>query len=522
MSRPWPLTAPIRLLLLACLAAGSHAAAKPPAKPPAKEEPKKAEPAPKPAAASYDWTSVSDRIAKGDWQTAATEIEAVLADPTKAGDHALAWGFLGKALTAGNIPYAGLLAYLEGVKAAPLPNLGFYEEILKLSTQLHEERLVGQVLGNDFGVPMSEDTRSHVALLAAKHHVAQESWGVALGLLPLVSANSKWALDAEVLRGVALAQQARYTDALEPLLAARDKAQSGRDEHFQNVLDLNIARTYYASGNFGRAMEFYGKVDRADTAWPEALFERAWAHFRVEDMTGTLAVLLTHHSPFFADWYFPEAELLRAQSLFLMCKFPDTKVTIDAFQARYKPTHEGLKSGLGQLDAKGAFADARALVDGTPTKLPKDVLRRFLWEERFASAVDAVKLADEDLVKLERLASSTYAARPKALLLARRDARVTEEGERVLSVARDAEVDLADMLTGIELTRVDILTYEARLYEQAAVLGGLPEEEDLGKLRKEQTRKGKRVWPFQGEYWADELGWYRVTARPDCPADMKR
>ncbi|HMV69576.1 MAG TPA: hypothetical protein PKA64_22230, partial [Myxococcota bacterium] len=498
-----------------CLAAQA-AAAKPPAEP--KPDPRAA--AAPAGRASYDWTQVTDRIARGDWQTAATEIEAVLADPARSGDHPLAWGMLGEALTAANIPYAGLLAYLEGVKAAPLANLAFYEDILRLGTQLHEERLVGQVLGADFGVPMSPEVRAGVAIMAARYHVSQESWGVALGLLPMVPADGPYAVDALVLRGVALAQQARYADALEPLLQAREKARD-RDDHFRNVLDLDIARTYYAAGNFGRAMEFYGHVARGDSAWPEALFERAWAHFRVEDMTGTLAVLLTHHSPFFNDWYFPEAELLRAQSLFLMCKFPDTKTTIDFFETRYKPTLDGLRQGLGQLDAKGAFTDAKAMVEGNTTKLPADVLRRFTWDGRLADAVEAIGAADADLVKLDRLASSPYSARPKALLQARRDARVAEEGGRVLGIARDAEADLADMLTGIELTRVDILTYEARLYEQAAALGGLPEEEDMAALRKEQTRKGKRMWPFEGEYWADELGWYRVTARPDCPPDLR-
>ena len=127
-------------------------------------------------------------------------------------------------------------------------------------------------------------------------------------------------------------------------MSARERA-SGRDERFRAVLDLNIARTYFALGNWGRAMEYYGRVPRSDAAWPEAQFERAWAHFRADDMPGTVALLITHDSPFFEDWYFPEGELLRAQALFLMCKFPQTTKEIDEFQASYAPI-------LARLDRK--------------------------------------------------------------------------------------------------------------------------------------------------------------------------
>jgi tetratricopeptide (TPR) repeat protein len=472
--------------------------------------------------AGYDWTGAFDRLAKGDWQGAADEAETVLADPARSGDHAAAWGMLGDALIKGGMPYAGLVASIEGVRIAAGPNSPFYRDVLPTVDQLDEAAWAGGPLGADFGVPLDDTTRSHLAYIAARHHFAQGSWGAVLGLLPLITPDSPYALDGRLLQGVTLAQQERFEDALVPLLDVRERA-AGRDPHFQELVDLDLARTFYATGNFGRALEFYNRVSRADSAWPEALFERAWAHYRVDDMAGALGLLMTHTSPFFEDYYLPEAELLKAQSLYLMCKFPDTKETIGEFEQHYKPTLQQIRAGLGKLDAKGAWDDANNMLAGRATTLPTPLLRRFATDARFNGAVAAVAVADQDLVSLDRLKGHAFTARVKPLLSARREARIAEQGGRVLEYARASEDDLNDMLTGIELTLIDLLSHEARLYEQAAVTNELPQSpKDLGKIRKDAKKKGKRIWPFQGEYWADELGWYRVESRPDCPTDMRR
>jgi tetratricopeptide (TPR) repeat protein len=396
-----------------------------------------------------------------------------------------------------------------------------YPAVIATAIKLHDEGWVGGVLGGDFSVPMDDATRADVAWFAAKHHFASESWGLTLGLLPLVPEDSRFGVDAKILRAITLTQQGRYETALEELVSARDRA-SGRDVHFRNVLDLNIARTFYALGNWGRAMEYYGRVQRGDSAWPEAQFERAWAHFRADDMAGTVALLLTHDSPFFEGWYFPEGDLLRAQALFLMCKFPATTQAIDAFQASYTPVLSQLRTALTSLDAKAAVADGQASLTGATTKLPASLLRRLSGDERFLGAMEGIAAAKADLEKLQRL-GQPWSARVAALVDARHAARVTEEGDRILAHARDAEDDLDDMLKGIEMTRIDLLSFEADMYQRAANTGELPDIGDpLGTLRKEQRKKNKRLWPFEGEYWADELGWYKVTARPECPAGMAR
>jgi len=65
------------------------------------------------------------------------------------------------------------------------------------------------------------------------------------------------------------------------------------------------------------------------------------------------------------------------------------------------------------------------------------------------------------------------------------------------------------------------MEYETRLYEQAGATGQLEFGDPIGRLRKLRKRKNTRVWAFEGEYWADEVGYYRVVTRPDCPESLR-
>jgi tetratricopeptide (TPR) repeat protein len=476
-----------------------------------------------PAAAVSQFAGVADQLTRGDWQGAADLAVGVLNNPAQAAQHAEAWAVLGRSLRVGGLPFAAHAAWLEALRLDAHKAGPDYPALLATAAELSEEAAVGAFVGQSFAVPMSEDTRRRVALYAAKHAFREQSWAAVLGMLPLVGDEGALGLDAQILRGVTLAQQYKYAEALVPLLSAVEQTRrAGRDEHHVNTVELNVARAFFAAGNLDRAMEYYSKIERSDPYWPTAHFERAWAHFRVDDMAGTIALLHTHDSPFFEEWYYPEAGLLRAQALFLMCKFPSATQAIDAFQAEYTPVNERLAETLGAIDPAAAFADGRTYLNGQPARLPRSLLRKLEWDDRFRAAVSTVALADEEITRLGSQRSRPFAERALTTATAARDVIIRREGERLISQARAARDELKEMLESIELTRIDLLTLEADLYSRAAATGTTIEYEDRKTTLRTLRKKGKQVWPFQGEYWVDELGWYKVTARPDCPVGMQR
>jgi hypothetical protein len=432
-----------------------------------------------------------------------------------------AWGRLAEVYASYNLPYAAVLSYREAFASDLVQNTARVAEALRLAEAVNDETALGPGLGANLAIAVEPEVRSKVALVAAREAFRRAEYGLGLGLLLTVDQSASVYPDAQALQGVILAQQGRYNDALVPLYTARQVGETlGRGERFRNVVELNLARAYYSAQNWGRAIQYYGMVDRGSSYWPEAQFEISWAHFRGEDMPGSLARLHSLQSPFFGDdWYFAEADLLRIYALFMMCKFPDASDRADVFAEKYAPIADDLARSLASMSGEDAFNEGIALTQGQATRIPAAIVRRFTHEDRFSEAVDAVSQIDRELQTLQGLSGREFADRATERLTERRTLIIDVEGQRILAAGQLAHDEIREMLQALQITKLDILALEAELYERAARTGSLDFGDSIGKLRK-LRRKGVQVWPFQGEYWADELGWYHVDARTDCPADM--
>jgi hypothetical protein len=102
---------------------------------------------------------------------------------------------------------------------------------------------------------------------------------------------------------------------------------------------------------------------------------------------------------------------------------------------------------------------------------------------------------------------------------ARRIELIQSEGARIKAYLTGQANALGTMLSDTEIAHLDILRLETRLYEQAAGLGKMADAQRLAN-RKLRVPRDKQSWPFQGEFWADELGYFRVTATPQCPQSL--
>lgn len=461
--------------------------------------------------------TIADDLDAGPWTDAADKIAAVLADPSQKASHPQAWALLGSALHKGGLPYAALTAQVQALKLDPTAPVDKSAAALAVS-RFNEGAWAGGPLAANLGGGITPELRGDLAVLGARYHFAASDWGPATALLSLVSPDHPRSVEADVLRGVTLAQQGRHAEAIVPLLTARERARAeDRSPRYINTVTLNVARTFFTMGAFDRAVETYDLVERSDPAWPTAHYERAWAQFRGGDLGGALASTLTHRTPFFQNWYFPEAELLRAQSLFYLCKFPETQRTMDAFEARYSPLRDAVAAAVADMSADDALEDARKLRAGEPTTLPTPVLRRFTWDARLEDTLAAAEQAQAELSRLSGDAPGASLAHQ--ILSDRIQARLRAEGERVLSLVQDARADLDEMLADLALTRVDLLALESRMLQRAAAGEDMQLGDPIGRLRALKA-PGRRVWPYQGEHWADELGHYRVDARAECPANL--
>ncbi len=470
------------------------------------------------------FAAVEAELSKGQKARAADALTTLISDTEREYFHAEAYARLGQLLMELDLSYGALVAYSRALALDPGAEFAgqAIERSFELADRVGDTAILEPVFAQNVGGDVDRATRSRMAYLAARENYRQGHHNLALSLIKLVIAESPVYADAKMLEGVVLNQQGRANKALAPLqtaLAAAEK--SGRDSRFVNTALLNLGRSYYASGNFPRAIEHFARVSRESDFWLEAQFERAWAHFRLEDMNGTIAMLHNHDSPFFESYYYPEGELLRVYALFLLCKFPEASLEIDEFKERYAPVWEILKTSTASMSPQEAFDTARRYVDeGDPGPIPEMVLQPLRGEARLAAAIGAAEQAEDEVARLKNISANPFAAQVSSWVSARGEEIVSREGERIKARLAKRSDELAGMLTNVEISKLDMLQMETRLYEQASVLG-----KQLDKARqvqrKERIRKGYVHWPWQGEYWVDEVGYYRVSAVPECPSGLR-
>lgn len=464
-----------------------------------------------------------ENLEVGQKARAADALVAIVQDEEAEPFHPEAWSRLGTVLVELDLRYGALVAFSHALYADI--DAGGSEAIvsaIELADEVGDTAILEPVFAANVGGTADRLTRSRMAYLAARENYRESAYNVALGLLKLVVTESLVYPDAKMLEAVILNQQGQPVKALPALQTALAAAtEAGRSDRFVSAVHLNLGRTFFAAENFPRSIEYYANVSRQSDFWLEAQYERAWAHFRLEDMSGALGLLHNHESPFFDSYYFPEGELLRIYSLFLLCKFPEASKAIDDFKAQYAPVRQELETTLASMTPQQAWELATRYVKTGEAEFPIMLLRPFRREARLESAITAVDHAVEETDRLEAIAANPFSALVTREVNARRQEIIQEEGERILTWLRDRSAELGRMLNDAEMSKLDMLQLESRLYQTASQTGEAALQKDRRVTRRARVRKGYVWWPWQGEYWADELGYYRVSAIPECPRGMR-
>ena len=300
-----------------------------------------------------------------------------------------------------------------------------------------------------------------------------------------------------------------------PVPRADAAAAERRDKAF-----LQLARLSYQGGDDALAARLYGRVGRGAPEWLDALFEASWAHFRSSEDEKALGNLLTLHAPFFQERFFPESHVLKALVLYENCRYADAREALAEFQQRYQPLHDGLAEALALLRTPQAASDFLArgpvgLQQAIPAAAREEVARVEQADDLRGALVAAAQLAQEiDSIdrRPEPFRGSALVARVAPLARKAR-ARLLETAGRRLIARLDAERATLRELIGQSLR----LSYEIAGREKELASGGA-DGALVAQPHKDppQVADDEELWPFEGEYWRDELGSYRYQLGQRC------
>ena len=465
------------------------------------------------------FSDVFSAIEQGQQALAADHLLQIIDNPRHDYYHVDAYAQLGGILEKMTMPYSALLAYEKGLNldASRIPSIA--EKSITLADELGDSEVLESIFASNLQIEVSNETRSRMAYLAARSAFSKGDLGPALGILMMVQPTDPDFPEAQNLQGVIYSQQDRPDSALAPFQIAYQKGlDAEKASKFQDAVLMNMARSYFGAKNYPQASVYYAQVPRSSIYWLDAQFERGWSHFHMQDMNGVLGILHTLNTPFFQDEGYAEAELLRIYGMVMLCKFNEANKGIDAFAPRFSSQQETLAE-LSTYSPADLFNMVRDEISNKPTKLPNTVSRRYIEEDRIIDAIKSVTSAENEAQRLTSVSGSNFSETITTWVQDRKESIIQQEGQRIKEDLQNQAESLQRQMISLEISKLDILDMETQMLNRAAQTGKM-EDAKRQVRRNKRIRSGELVWEYDGEMWADEVGYYRVNTKSECPASM--
>jgi tetratricopeptide (TPR) repeat protein len=291
---------------------------------------------------------------------------------------------------------------------------------------------------------------------------------------------------------------------------------------------MQLGRTHYGARQDRAAIFYFGKVERGNTQWLEALFEGSWANYRIGHYEQALGNLITLSSPFFREEYFPEALILKAVIYYENCRYRESLSIIEDFERIYGPVQEELSALVEKNMEATAYFQVLADIqkknkEGIEKKGTDEILERIL---NLALTDKDLKKTSESITELEAEIDGfgnksdpfKFSNLSKSLIEGLKEQR--EQLIRKAGVMAKGKLEFE--MGALKTLRANGLRikFETNAKEKDFLEAQL---QNNGKTEvvKKVTYSVKvpddfLYWPYVGEYWRDELGTYQYTLTKSC------
>ena len=473
---------------------------------------------------------------KKDFFSASIELKKVL--DGESGDDAKnkqrAEFFMGKTLYQMGF-YAGSMAYFDKIVQAG-DNHTYHGAALKwlaaLSRVLPETSGILEKIGtydpsarND---PSLASVKDELLFLLGRHFYKHGDFDKATSLFQQVDRGSSFFIKAKFFEGVTYVRKYEgkpAVDAFKDILIIgeeRPAAYTADDiDNYRELAQLQMARVFYSTQQFDTSIKYFEKLPQESADWAESLFEASWAYFMKTLNSKALGNIHTLNAPYFENQYYPEAVLLRAVIYYKYCLYDQAEEAIQDFNDKYGPLTKNLKDIVAKYDDNAEFYEYVKKVKGNKAGLDektqrlvmsvlndKTLLKTFAWVDELNHELDMLQKSDK------AWQTTQVAAEVLQELTVQQSVASGDAGK----VARDRVDRLARELGALSRDGTKIK------YEILEAKGNKISADAVGSRIQADHKEEPIIiddehfqWKFDGEYWKDELGYYRFKIRSRCP-----
>ena len=447
-------------------------------------------------------------------------------------------------------------AYSIFSEIADKPNHLKYNETLlwlaKLATDLPEPADIVERVGKyseeqvgKFNNKEQQDLYWQLNYLLGRYKYRNGQYPEALGLFEKVNRKSKFYVQAQFfddISNVQLRQSKPAVQSFQKILGAIEEGDVEVEDEarMRDLAYLSMARTFYSASikldentnaptvdqtRLSAAVKYWNKVDVGSEYWLDALFEESWAYFMAGDYSHALGNIHTIESPYFPHSYYPEADVLKAVIYFANCQYDDALTIVAKFRGKYEPIRDALTKKLDEFNKSGNPEQAfyKFLKDVQNDKASLDpkiapIVKGSLSDRQLLRNLEYVRVLDEEDKRFGKAPNSFKGSKVADLVKdSVHDARelaIRNAGDLAKARYERNLSDLNEQLRNGQKILIDITAAQRNQLDQAIQGAQVTVEESKANIVKPDEEHV--IWPFNGEYWRDELGFYRQTITSKC------
>jgi hypothetical protein len=458
--------------------------------------------------------------------------------------------FLGKSLYHLRY-YQSALAVFDEISEMGRNHL-FFDQTLQwlaqLGSQLPEPAGIIDKIGR-FGVDQLEqfntadnaDLYNQLLYLMGRSKYNQGEFEQAIELFRQVDRTNKWYVKARFFEGISYIRMRKAqpaATAFREIIEALDEGDvRGVDDknRMKDLAWISLARVYYTAANkvsadgvrevdgvlLGNAVEAWNKIDSDSEYWLDALFEESWAFFLADEYSRALGNVHTLYSPYFKQAFYPEALVLKAVVFFTNCQMKNATAMVQLFHEKYDPVKDKLDELLQKYQDNAQFFEfLKKLRAGEANLAPevRGIIGSALSDRAVLANLEYVALLEQEEKTLNKAPSqfrgSSLGARILQDILVAKSFAIDQAGEIAKARYNRLVDEMQDLANQIDTVEIEVLNFERGQLGQALQEQMTAASESTG--GDVYISPEHNVWPFNGEYWRDELGYYRQQVTYRC------
>lgn len=351
----------------------------------------------------------------------------------------------------------------------------------------------------------------------------------AAALYSKVGSQSRYYYSAVYNKGLAQAEANQTDLSLQSFQSLLNSRQGAKITDTNKVAaQMAIARVLYQRQEWDKSIEAYGKIPRDHAMWHDSMFEKSWAMLRSARFRSSLSNFQTLHSSFYEDAYIPESLLLRSIVYLYICKYDEMEKVVSLFESQYGPAAQRINSFLAsRANAESYFSEIQKIniMKNDPEakkklNLPYNVLKYISEEGNVRRNYSYIKKLNEE----RKLVDETPAVKNSALgSYATRiiNNRMKSTKESIGDMARahllNMKAELRDLNEQASFIRYEMINGKKEVLKKKLAGKDLNEVQvDENQDRSFYIQNGYEYYPFQGEYWLDEIGNYHYLGKQSC------